>query len=346
MPSLDQAPWLDRLALDQADLRAAVTWAIESGEVELALRLVAALWRFWQFDGHLAEGHDLVETALAMPGAEAPTRWRLGAVTAAGGIAYWRAERDVAVRWYQEELDLGTRLGDEAAAADGAFNLLAAQVIDDREAAWAAAESARRQFERLGDARGVARVEWSQGTLLLIGGRPAEARPIFESTMVRFEALGDPMYHAMAMGSLAWFEFARGDFDAARRWAIQSLVKLHALRDVASTTITLQEAVVMAIEAGRFEAAATLTGAFEGLCERFGVRPPIPLQQIINTSRPADRLAAALETEQLAALVARGRRMSLDEAVAFVVWMADEIESGVRSVPGPAIDRQATGLDQ
>ena len=106
LPSLDQAPWLDRLAVDQANLRAAVAWGVDSGDVEPALRLVAALWRFWLLDGHLTEGHDLIEAALAMPGAEAPTRWRLGAVTAAGGIAYWRAELEAAVRWYDEELDL------------------------------------------------------------------------------------------------------------------------------------------------------------------------------------------------------------------------------------------------
>lgn len=330
MPSLEQSPWLDRLALDQADLRAAVTWAVGTGEVELALRLVAALWRFWQLDGHLEEGHDLTQTALAMPGAEAPTRWRLGAITAAGGIAYWRAEPEEAARRYQEELDLATRLGDEVAQADASFNLLAPMFIADRQAFREASEDVRRRFERLGDARGVARVEWGHATFLLREARPAEALAIFESVLVRFETLEDSMYHAMAMGSFAWVEFARGNFDAARPWVIRSLVKFHALRDVASTTITLQGSVVLAIEAGRFEDAAVLTGAFEGLCERFGVRPPIPLQEIINTHRPRERLAAALEPEHFATLIERGRRMGLDEAVAFVVRMADEIERGTK----------------
>jgi predicted ATPase/class 3 adenylate cyclase len=325
MLTREQAAWLDRLALVQADLRAAVLWAVHAGEVELALRLVAALWRFWQLDGHLAEGHDLAAAALAMPGAEAPTRWRLGAITAAGGIAYWRGEPDEAERLYKEQLDLAIALGDAVARADAGFNLLSASFIANRVEALKASEDVSRQFERLGDARGMARVQWGKATMLLSQGRADEAVPIFHSSMERFEALGDPMYHAMAMGSLAWVEFMRGNPAAAWPWAIRSLVEVHAMRDVSSTTITLQEARLTALDLGRVEDAAVLTGAFEGLCERFGVRPPILLEQIIEARRPRERIEEALEPGRLATLVERGRRMSLDEAVAFVLRMDDEM---------------------
>jgi predicted ATPase/class 3 adenylate cyclase len=333
MPSLEQGPWLDRLALDQPELRAAITWAVDAGEVELALRLVSALWRFWQLDGHLAEGHDFAKAALAMPGADAPTPWRLGAITAAGGIAYWRAEREEAVRLYQEQFHLATILGDEAAQADASFNLHAAQFVASRQAAWDTAQDTRRRFERLGDARGIARVDWGLATMLLGQGRFAEAETIFQSTMAAFEASGDSMYHAMSMGSLAWVEFSRGDFAAARPWVVQSLVKLHALRDIAGTTVTLQEAAVLALESGRFEEAAVLTGAFEGLSERHGFSVPVPLQQIINTREPRLRLAERLDAERLATLIEQGRRLSLDEAVAYAIEMADEIERTVAGQP-------------
>ncbi len=335
LPSLEQSAWLDRLALDRAELRAAIRWAVGSGEVELALRLVGALWRFWQLGGYLDEGHDLIAAALAMPGAEPATPWRLRAITAAGGIAYWRAEREETLRLYQEQFDLAVTLDDDVAQADAAFNLLSAQFIADRQAAWASADDARLRFERLGDARGVARVDWGRATLLLGSGRAAEARPIFESTMLQFEALGDPTYHAMSMGSLAWIEFGNGDFAAARPWAIRSLVELYAVRDFASTTITLQEAVVLAVEAGRFEDAAILTGAFEGSCERIGVRPPIPLQRIIDTRQPSRRIAEAIDPETLAVLAERGRRMSLDEAVAYVLRMADAMGAATPDEAGP-----------
>ena len=48
--------WLDRMAPEQANLRAALRWSIDAGEGVLALRLTAALWRFWQAFGQVAEG--------------------------------------------------------------------------------------------------------------------------------------------------------------------------------------------------------------------------------------------------------------------------------------------------
>ena len=335
MPSLAQAPWLDRLALEQANLRAAILWAVSAGEVETALRMVAALWRFWQLDGHLTEGHDLAEAALAMPGADEPTRWRLGAVTAAGGIAYWRAESGLALRYYREQLDLAIRLGDDVAAADGAFNLLLGQFVNDPQGSWEASLEAYRRFERLDDARGMARVEWGQATFLLGEGRVAEAVEIFASTMARFEALGDALYHAMSMGSFVWIEFMRGNYVDARRWAIRAIVKLHALRDAASTTVSLQEGVVLALESGRLEDAGLLMGAFEGLCDRYGVRPPIPLQKIVNSRRPRERLEEVMSPQELDNLIDRGKRMSLDEAVGFIVRMADELDRAAVESGGP-----------
>ena len=49
----------------------------------------------------------------------------------------------------------------------------------------------------------------------------------------------------------------------------------------------------------------------------------------MTTSRePRPRLAEALGPDRLEALIEQGRRLSLDEAVAYTVQMADEIERG------------------
>ena len=89
---------------------------------------MAALWRFWQLDGHVAEGHAWVQAVFAMPGADEPPA-RLGALAAAGGIAYWRGDREEALDLYTAQLSLAEQLGDQAAAADAYFNLAAANFI-------------------------------------------------------------------------------------------------------------------------------------------------------------------------------------------------------------------------
>ena len=49
-----QANWLERLEQEHGNLRAAIAFALESGDGASAVRLVAALRRFWQIHGHLA----------------------------------------------------------------------------------------------------------------------------------------------------------------------------------------------------------------------------------------------------------------------------------------------------
>ncbi len=97
-------------------------WSIDAGEGVLALRLTAALWRFWQAFGQVADGRQLAEEALAMP--EAPTAgsdraWALGA---AGSLAYWQADTATARRHYQAQIDVAEAAGDEACIADAYFN--------------------------------------------------------------------------------------------------------------------------------------------------------------------------------------------------------------------------------
>src|SRR5215212_3282281 len=51
----DQANWLARLAAEQDNMRAVFERAVENGNADTALRLGAALWRFWGQKGHLSE---------------------------------------------------------------------------------------------------------------------------------------------------------------------------------------------------------------------------------------------------------------------------------------------------
>jgi predicted ATPase/class 3 adenylate cyclase len=72
MPSRHQVPWLDRMTVDHDNLRAAFGWALERDDAELAHRLLAASWRFWQFRGHVTEGVARASEVLAMPAVTSP----------------------------------------------------------------------------------------------------------------------------------------------------------------------------------------------------------------------------------------------------------------------------------
>jgi predicted ATPase len=48
--------WMKELEEEHDNLRAAIQWALEHDEVESALRIAGAIWRFWQIHGHVEEG--------------------------------------------------------------------------------------------------------------------------------------------------------------------------------------------------------------------------------------------------------------------------------------------------
>ena len=95
------------------------------------------------------------------------------------------------------------------------------------------------------------------------------------------------------------------------------------MRDIGTTTISLHIGVLVAAIVGRFEDAAELIGAFEASCERYGVRPPAALSTFIKSHDPFAATIEALSPEAYAAAYERGRRLSLDEAVAKVADLGD-----------------------
>ncbi|HYH93155.1 MAG TPA: hypothetical protein VD763_08355 [Candidatus Saccharimonadales bacterium] len=334
---------LDRVEPEMANIRAAVRWAIDAEAGELALRLVADLWRFWNAFGLGSEGRRLTEAVLAMPSAAGVSAARSWATGAAGNLAYWQADPESARRWYEEQIELAKATGDEAGVAEGMFNLGHVGIWGDGEAAHLRfTEEVIQRYRNLGDTRGEARADWARAILAMGAGRVDEATELLEHALPEFERLDDRQYHAMTVASLGWTRFARGDIRSATRFAIEGLLESHAMRDLGTTTISLHVGVLVATMIGRFEDASEVMGAFEASCERYGVRPPQALSSFIEVNDPFEATRAALTPEVYEAAFERGHRMSLDEAVAKVVELGEVAETLMPTAPSEQIDQQGT----
>jgi predicted ATPase/class 3 adenylate cyclase len=336
LPGPLQRGILQRLRLDHANVRGAVRWAIDHAEVEIALRLVGASWRYWQLDGHLVEGRALTDEALAMDGAEARSDARLRGVTAAGGIAYWQGRSDDAIRWYEEQLGLARELGNRAAEADASYNLIFRHFIKrDPAGAQMMLDEAVRLYSEIGDGRAIARIEWVRGTILMNQGRLAEATSIFEGALRQFREAGDAWYEALALGSLAWTRFNAGDVNGAVPFFLRSLLLDRALGDMATTAISLETAAIAALELGEPRVAATLLGALETATIQYGVQPPGGLALLLSTKAPRDRVRDELDEGTVERALEEGRRLSLDEAVDLTIEVATNAGAWP---PGPATE--------
>jgi predicted ATPase/class 3 adenylate cyclase len=323
MPGRHQVRWLDRLDVEIGNLRAAVRWAIDAGDAEIAHRLVAASWRFWQFRGHIDEGRRQLAEVLAMPGADAATPWRMRALDAAGGLAWWSGDIPGADRQYAAMSDMARELDDVRGLADARFNLLHTRFLtashDELDAMRSAAIAG---YEEVGDAQAVARTRWTAGYALMREGRLEEAWELVRTGYRSFVELEDDFYIPLAASALAAFSLQAGDIGGAMRALVQALVAQHAMGDIASVTLAFRAAAIGWQLLGEPSAAVTVFGAFEGHCRRHGVKPPLNPEAWMGIDPDIDKAIAAIPPGATPDDAERGARMTTDEAVEYVTEFA------------------------
>jgi len=123
VPGRQQRPVLERYAEERDNYRAALRWAIETGEAEVGLRLFVALGWTWGLRGELEEGRAWAAEILGIPGADSPTAWRMRALEAVGTLEYYSGNRDVAERHYRAQLEVAREIGDPLGIAHALFNI-------------------------------------------------------------------------------------------------------------------------------------------------------------------------------------------------------------------------------
>jgi DNA-binding CsgD family transcriptional regulator/tetratricopeptide (TPR) repeat protein len=122
-----QRTWLDRLQAEHANLRSVLVWSEQRGDVNGALRMAVALWRFWQQRGYWDEGRRwLVRLLTHGPAGDTlePTIWA-EALTGAVWLAHYQNDFAAVRAFLQEGLEHYRRLG----RADGLVDVLQGQAL-------------------------------------------------------------------------------------------------------------------------------------------------------------------------------------------------------------------------
>jgi predicted ATPase/class 3 adenylate cyclase len=132
------AVWLAHLETEHENLRAALGWLRGQGDAAGAVRLAGALWRFWWLRGHIGEGRDELEAAIALsPGAEPGDETsRATALDGAGVLAETLGDYERARDLHAQALELSREHGDRTgiARALGNLGVLAFDEQDDDQA--------------------------------------------------------------------------------------------------------------------------------------------------------------------------------------------------------------------
>ena len=108
--------WLERLEREHDNMRAALSFALECEEAELALRLAGALGTFWHMHSHSDAGRKWLEAALARDD-KVPAVVRIKALEALYWLAFDRWDHDRAQAIAREAMELSAEAEIEASLA-------------------------------------------------------------------------------------------------------------------------------------------------------------------------------------------------------------------------------------
>lgn len=211
----DQLATLTQLHLDHDNLRRALTWTIERGKTTTAVRMTAALWKFWLVHGHLTEGRDWLERSLAMPG-ETPPEARIGALYGAGSFARLQGDYARALTHGEEAVTLARTIGDSRRTAMSLYLLgTIAHYQDELGRAQRLYEEALAVAQEAQDAHFEAMIRNSQGDVLAAKGDPSGAGAYYEQTLMIWRSRADQWGMGIALLNLGNMALLAGDWARA-----------------------------------------------------------------------------------------------------------------------------------
>ena len=286
----EQADWCTLLEREHDNIRAALDAAEHTGDdrvsVETGLRTSAGIWRFWRERGHLVEGEARLARLLELPEAQHPDEVRARALSAYGGLLYWRSEYEAMRHAYEEAAVIARSLDDRELLASALFDLSFVPGMADGD--FEAGERILHEaLEVLGDGDALlrSRIIGGIGFSRMLRGDAAGAVESFEQAIEIQRAIGDRLGVSQNLVGLAGMRLMLGDADTARALVREAtevataLVRESPEAATSSTnasllsTVMLPNAIVASFD-GRHEDAARLMGGWERLEREFLVRFP------------------------------------------------------------------------
>jgi predicted ATPase/DNA-binding XRE family transcriptional regulator len=271
----DQREWHAQLLEDEANFRAALAFALDAGEAELALRLAGALWMFWRWAGLFREGRGWLEAAVAA-GSGCSAAIRLQALWGMGWLAYHQGDHRRTAEAGRQILELVGEHDDALARRNGLTLIGNAALAEGQpNEAIATLSEALSASDTAGSGWHIATSLLNLGTAELGAGRTADARQLLARALTLYEELGDRHFTARTLIELGYAALADND-EVGAATHIQRAMEISAELDDAWSIAEGLEAVACLRSRSAPDTAALLSGAAERLRDQISMRPHPP----------------------------------------------------------------------
>jgi len=349
----DRSLWLLRCDVEIDNLRFALEWLFQAGELDWALRLCVALFRFWDMREHLAEGRARLETVLRLAGEERPQE-RARVAHFLGALATAQGDYPAAEDFLKQSLSLYEEMADDSGIA-ASLNALAIsardrgdyssaqsnferslacwRLLSDRLAIarclhnlanvvkvrgdYPRAQWALREatdiFEELGDRSGAAWSMNQQGDLARAQGDLLAARGLYQRALSLFRKAEDPWGTARSLTDLAYIDCEQGDHSAAHAACREALEMFAGLGHRRGIARALEGSACLALAQGHADRALKLAAAATKLRQMIGA----PLHQAEQSKLDHTLLPAwkSLGEAEGRSAWSAGSEMSLETAI-------------------------------
>jgi predicted ATPase/class 3 adenylate cyclase len=242
-----QAELLDRLTIEHANVRAALAFAIDSGDAQLALTIAGGLGRFWVFRGHEREGWRWLQAALAfLQQSHDEVRWRAlywGTIIADG-----QRDKTAALALAEEALTLGQELRDAQFVMSASLEVVRRSLdAGDYERAKRQIDESVRVGRELGDEEAREGFASIEGQILLYEGQASAAATRFEEGLAWDRRSQDTHRIEADLSHLALTRAVLGEGDECRSLLRECAALLAGMKFPYHLAMALQAAAQLAL---------------------------------------------------------------------------------------------------
>jgi len=309
--------WLDRLAAEHDNLRAALGWSAATN-AERGLHLTALIYRFWFIRGHLTEGREWYARLLEVLPRDTVTADRARALNNAGILARVQGDCAAAQRLHQESLAVARELNEPHWITGPLANLA---TIAMEQARYEDAEALLQEaatIERASDNRlGLTSTLNNLGVLLRVRGDYPAACSLVEEALAMVRDIGERWGEATLLRSLGLIECMQGNLKAAEQHTTEGLAICRELGDQTGAAEAMEGLAQVAAARDMPRRAARTWGAAERLREKLGY--PVPSLEQPAYQRAVVVARAAIGDAAFDQAWHEGRELRFEDAMKYAL---------------------------